>query len=184
MPTRKVVTGATLPAPRISVRGTWFRIVRGGDEPFSWTPEPSDGRWQRGDVVRALYLADTEATAWAEWYRHSAELGVPPANRMPRDIWKVAVRVTDIADLTAHGVLAAHGISELAPARRQWPQTQGVGESYFKDAWRGLVAPSAAHVGGRVLAIFRPLPAVPGLRPVPPVRHYVELPPLPTGLRT
>jgi RES domain-containing protein len=103
---------------------------------------------------------------------------------MPRDIWKVAVRVTDIADLTADGVLAAHGINELSPARRQWPHTQAVGESYFNAGWRGLVAPSAAHVGGRVLAIFRPLPAVPGLRPVPPVRHYNELPPLPTGLRT
>ena len=175
---------AALPAPRIAIRSTWFRIVRGGGEPFVWTPEPADGRWQRGDVIRAIYLADTEATAWAEWYRHSAEFGVPPANRMPRDIWKVAVRVTDIADLTAEGVLEAHGITDLTPTRRQWPATQAVGDAYFRDGWRGLVAPSAAHIVGRVLAIFRPLPAAPGLRLVPPVRHYLELPPLPTGLRT
>lgn len=178
------MAAAAPPAPRIAVRGNWFRIVRGGDDPFTWTPEPADGRWQRGDVVRAIYLADTQATAWAEWYRHSAELGVPPGNRMPRDIWKVSVRVTDIADLTAKGALATHGIPALDPTRRQWPATQGVGEAYFGEGWRGLLAPSAAHVGGRVLAIFRPLPAVPGLRPVPPARQYEQLPPLPTGLRT
>src|ERR1700739_4166048 len=30
---------------------------------------PSSGRWQRGKTVAAIYLADEEATAWAEWYR-------------------------------------------------------------------------------------------------------------------
>lgn len=135
-------------------------------------------------MVRALYLADSADTAWAEWYRHSAELGVPPASRMPRDSWRLSVRLTDVADLTADGVLTAHGIEALAPTRRQWPVTQRVGEAYFRDGWRGLIAPSAAHAGGRVLAVFRPLPAVPGVRPLPPPRHHLELPPLPTGLRT
>lgn len=134
--------------------------------------------------MRALYLADSAATAWAEWYRHSAELGVPPATRMPRDLWRLSVRLTDVADLAAVGVLEAHGVAGLAPTRRQWPVTQPIGEAYFRDGARGLVAPSAAHAGGRVLAVFRPLPAVPGVRAVPPPRHHVELPPLPTGLRT
>lgn len=134
--------------------------------------------------MRGFYLADTEDTAWAEWYRHTSEQGAPPASRMPRDTWRVDVDVSDIADLTKPGVLANHGITELHPTRRQWPLTQPVGEAYFHDGWRGLLAPSAAHVGGQVLAIFRPLPALPGLTPVPPANHYDELPPLPTGLRT
>jgi len=103
---------------------------------------------------------------------------------MPRDTWKIAVNVTDIADLTAPGELAAHGIAELLPTRRQWPSTQPVGEAAYHDGFRGLLAPSAARAGGRVLTIFRPLPALPGLRAVPPPRHYTELPPLPRGLRT
>jgi hypothetical protein len=30
-------------------------------------------------VVEAVYLADCEATAWAEWYRALAEAALPPA---------------------------------------------------------------------------------------------------------
>lgn len=134
--------------------------------------------------MRGFYLADSEATAWAEWYRHTSELGVPPAARMPRSTWKIAVDVTDIADLTAPGILVGHGITELRPTRRQWPLTQPVGEAYYRDGWNGLLAPSAARDGGQVLAIFRPVPELPGLVPVLPPHHYTELPPLPTGLRT
>ncbi len=76
------------------------------------------------------------------------------------------------------------GINELRPTRLQWPQTQPVGEAYYHAGIRGIVTPSAAHVAGEVLTIFRPLPALPGLTPLPPPRHYKELPPLPTGLRT
>jgi len=134
--------------------------------------------------VRGFYLADTEETAWAEWYRHTSELGVPPATRMPRSTWKIAVDVTDIADLTAPGILAAHGMSELHPTRRQWPLTQPVGEAYYRDGCRGMLAPSAAREGGQVLAIFRPVSELQGLVPVPPPKHHTDLPPLPMGLRT
>lgn len=170
---------------RIAVRSTWWRIVRGGAEsPFVWTTEPADGRWQRGSVVRGLYLADSEATAWAEWYRHTAEVGIPPATRMPADTWRVAVRVTDIGDLSDETSLAALGVAELKPTRRQWPLTQPIGEACYREGYRGILTPSAAHDGGQVLTIFRPLPALPGLRPLPPPNHYEALPPLPTGLRT
>lgn len=135
-------------------------------------------------MVRALYLADGEDTAWAEWYRHTSEQGAPPASRMPRDTWRIAVDVTDIADLTKPGVLGKHGITDLRPTRLQWPMTQRVGEAYFHDRCRGLVAPSAAHAVGRVIAIYRPLPVLSGLTPVPPPKRYDELPALPTGLRT
>ncbi len=173
-----------LPAARISIRGTWWRIVRGGADPFSWNPDPADGRWQTGAVVRGFYLAGTEETAWAEWYRHTSELGVPPAQRMPRDSWRIAVNVTDIGDLSEMTTLALHGLTELVPTRRQWPMTQPIGEAHYHDGARGILTPSAAHVGGRVLTIFRPLPSLPGLRSVGAATEYTELPPLPTGLRT
>ena len=134
--------------------------------------------------MRGFYLADTEATAWSEWYRHTSELGVPPSSRLPRDTWRISIAVSDIADLSAVGVLAGHGITELRPTRRQWPVTQPVGEAYFRDGYRGLLAPSAAHEGGLVLAIYRPLPTLPGLTSMPPPNRYADLPPLPTGLRT
>jgi hypothetical protein len=134
--------------------------------------------------VRGFYLADTEDTAWAEWYRHTSEQGAPPSSRMPRDTWRIAVNVSDIGDLSSIGTLGKHGITELLPTRRQWPLTQRVGEAYYQAGYRGILAPSAAHVGGQVLTVFRPLPPMPGLRAVPPATTYTELPPLPSGLRT
>ena len=103
---------------------------------------------------------------------------------MPRDTWRIAVDVTEIADLRPDTILARHGIAELHPTRGQWPQTQPVGEAYYHAGCRGIVTPSAAHVGGQVLTIFRPLPAMPGLALRPPPNQYEELPPLPIGLRT
>ena len=164
--------------------GRWWRIVRGSDEAFTWTPQPADGRWQTGAVVRGLYLADSEATAWAEWYRHSSELGVPPASRLPRDTWEIEVDMPDVVDLTAEGALASRGIQALQPTRRQWPRTQAVGVAAFRDGARGLLAPSAAHEDGRVLVVFRRDRATAGLRAIPPPHHHRDLPPLPSGLRT
>ncbi len=136
-------------------------------------------------MVRALYLADSEATAWAEWYRHSAELGVPPQSRLPRAVFELRVDVDGIADLAADGVLSRHGIRKLTPSRRQWPRTQPIGEAYFTAGRRGLLVPSAAHVEGRVLVIFRADEQAPaGIRVRGEGRVHTELPPLPTGLRT
>jgi hypothetical protein len=45
---------------------------------------PSSGRWQVGSNLAAIYLADEEQTAWAEWYRMLAEIGLPPTHDIPR----------------------------------------------------------------------------------------------------
>ena len=136
-------------------------------------------------MIRALYMADSEATAWAEWYRHTAELGVPPSTRLPRDAWRIEVNIDQVADVTAPGILRRHEIRRLQPTRAQWPVTQPIGEAYWAAGCRAIVAPSAAHAGGRVLALFRPLPGpIPGLTVIPPPASYQELPAIPTGLRT
>lgn len=136
-------------------------------------------------MVRALYLADDAATAWAEWYRHSAEMGVPPQLRLPRDLWRIEVDLDGVADLTVDGVLEQHGLRRLAPSRRDWRRTQPIGEAYWRAGRTAVLVPSVAHVGGRVLAVFRiadgPLA---GLKPVRPARRFSELPALPVGLRT
>ncbi len=164
---------------------TWWRINHPGGDPLFWSDEPADGRWQRGDVVRALYLADSPETAWAEWYRHTSELGVPPQNRMPRDLWRFDVDLANVADLTAGNALAKRGIRSLAPSRRQWPRTQLIGEEAWLSGFMALLAPSAAHADGRVLAVFRTQPgAVSGVKAIRPPKKVKDLPALPAGLRT
>lgn len=91
--------------------------------------------------------------------------------------------MADVADVeTAHS-LDEHGITEVNPTRRQWPVTQPIGEAYFRAGCRGLLTPSAAHVGGKVLVIFRPTRDLAGLSAMPPPNRYHELPALPEGLR-
>jgi hypothetical protein len=57
-----------------SISGTWFRHIPAGADIFYEPPDPPDNRWQRGSVVEAVYFADSEETAWAEWYRSSPKL--------------------------------------------------------------------------------------------------------------
>ncbi len=75
-------------------------MPHGGDPLFRGDP-PSDGRWQRGEVVGGMYFADSEATAWAEWYRALAEFAIPPDRQMPRDLWRWQIGVERVADLSA-----------------------------------------------------------------------------------
>jgi hypothetical protein len=84
----------------IDVRGTWWRQTPHGGDPLFHADPPSDGRWQRGEIVGALYFADTEDTAWAEWYRALAEFAIPPDRQMPRDLWRWKIDVTDVVDLS------------------------------------------------------------------------------------
>ena len=85
------------PAP---VRGVWFRHVPAGGAPLFRPERPADGRWQRARSSRASNLADSEETAWAEWYRALAELLIPPMRQVPRDLWRFRVDST-LADLSS-----------------------------------------------------------------------------------
>jgi hypothetical protein len=75
-----------LPVRPRTVEGTWIRHVPHGANLLGRADTPSDGRWQRGDAVPALYLADTVATATAEWYRSLAEWGLSPQDHIPTTI--------------------------------------------------------------------------------------------------
>lgn len=115
---------------------------------------PADNRWQRGDVVDALYLADSEACVWAEWYRHLAEAAIPPSSALPRDVWEYEVMDLEVADLSDPDRLARVGLGPPRSGRRAWPAYQAVGEQLHGQGWCGLIAPSAARPTSLVLAIF------------------------------
>lgn len=153
---------------------------------------PADGRWQRGAVVEGFYLAGDERTAWGEWYRALAELGVPPMRQMPRDLWRFDVRLDGVADLSTDAKLSAVGLAPPLPDRGQWEEYQAVGEAASAVGWLGILYPSAARggpeeggdPGSAALCVFRHALRLTGVEPAgPPVRHD-EPPAPPRGLRT
>jgi RES domain-containing protein len=144
---------------------------------------PPDNRWQRGDAVDALYLADSEETAWAEWYRHLAERAIPPLAQMPREMWTWQVDA-EVADLSTEEKLEAVGLHAPAPSRNEWGAYQQVGEQLATAGWPGLLAPSAARPDGTILCLFRAQLGKLGVRPIPPPQLISEPPPPPAGLRT
>lgn len=109
----------------IAVRGRWLKHTYPGSPPLPERKPPPDNRWQRGDIVDALYLADDEDTVWAEWYRHLAERAIPPLAQMPRDLW------TWEDDVEIHA-LARRGWSIAAIARHTGRDRKTV-RAYLRD---------------------------------------------------
>jgi hypothetical protein len=164
--------------------GTWLRQIPHGANPRFRPQPPDDSRWQRGDVVDALYLADDEQTLWAEWYRHLAERGLPPMQHLPRDVWRYRVASVEVADLRDAKRLKRVKLGVPAPGRPEWRPYQQVGEALWKEGWPGLLAPSAARAGGVVLCLFVSDSDVLPARPIGRPRVVTEPPAPPTRMRT
>lgn len=173
-----------MPASKlVRVSGTWWRQGAPGIDPLSWQEPAPDARWQRGSVTGALYLAESPETAWAEFYRALAEAAVPPRVALPRDLIELCADFRDIADLSTAKALEAEGLPIPGPAQSEWPSFQKVGEGLFKDGAAGLIAPSAARDGGKVLCLFRNGPGPTGLT-VESTELFTDPPVVPQGLRT
>jgi RES domain-containing protein len=128
-------------ADAIAIAGTWWRQTPHGGDPLYRADPPSDGRWQRGETVGGLYLADSEETGWAEWYRALAEFAIPPDRQMPRDLWRWQVDVERIADASDADRVVAVGLAAPRPVQREWPALQDVGEQLWRERYRGVVVP-------------------------------------------
>jgi RES domain len=166
----------------VDAAGTWLRQIPHGADPRARPQPPGDNRWQHGNVVDALYLADREETLWAEWYRHLAERGIPPMRLLPRDVWRYRVPTLDVADLRDARRLARVGLTPPTPGRARWLAYQSVGEALWKEGWDGLLAPSAARSPGLVLCLF--LDEVLSAQPLAPPSFVTEPPAPPAGMRT
>jgi RES domain-containing protein len=169
---------------RVSVAGSWWRQTPYGSDPLWLASPPSTGRWQHGNKLAAIYLADEEPTAWAEWYRGIAELGLPPTRVMPRDLWRWTIAVNDIADLSTPAKLARLDLPPLRPSRRNWLPFQTVGEQLHSEGYRGVLYPSAARPDRQALCLFREGIVIPGADPVRPPTTHRDPPAPPTGMRT
>ncbi len=92
---------------RIPLAGIWHRHLRADADPLGLAPGDAQGRWQRGRVIGAVYLAEDPQTAWAEFYRLAAALDLPPDQLLPRDLWRYRVNLDEVADLSSPEALVA-----------------------------------------------------------------------------
>jgi RES domain-containing protein len=168
----------------VSVAGSWWRQAPHGSDPLWLASPPSNGRWQRGEAVTAIYLADEEATAWAEWYRLLAETALSPTHGMPRDLWRWTIAINDVADLSTDAKLADLDLPVPRPRRGTWAPFQAVGEELHQEGYRGVLYPSAARPQHSALCIFRESLLIPGAEPVRPPATHRDPPAPPTGMRT
>ena len=171
----------------LEISGSFQRHVPAGGDP-RWRPaegDAPDNRWQRGEVVDALYLSDSDATMWSEWFRWLAEAGIPPQESLPRDIWRFEVQIT-VANLSDADRLARVGLGLPRPGRTTWPPYQAAGEQLAAEGWAGLLVPSAARLSeGLNLVVFLPERVIPdNVSPIPPPITVAEVPPPPRGMKT
>ena len=146
-------------------------------------PAP-DGRWQRGEQLAGLYLAQDPDTVWAEWYRALAELGEPPDRWLPRDLWRFSVNLQRVADLSRPAALRALGLPGLRPDRAQWPAFQDAGAKLAADGFRGVLFRSSARPAGLCVCVFASDGGFAGVEPVGSPERITAAPVPPRGMRT
>lgn len=154
------------------VAGTWYRHIRhieGAPTDPLWRAPSRDGaaRWQRDRIVRALYLADSVETMWAEWYRHLAEAALEPSDALPREVWGFEIALPGAANLSTPQRIRRTGLPwPIRPVRKTWPACQDVGHRLHAAGYSGLLTISAAR-SGRLAAI----PSASSGAMTPPNRH-------------
>ena len=154
--------------------------MRAGREPLGFDPD-GQGRWQRADTIGAIYVADSEQTAWAEFYRAAAEARRGPLDLLPRDLWSYHVELDMVADLSTHRTLTAAGLARTAPTSSQWPTYQAVGERLAAAGAQGVLYRSAARSRHLCVCVFAT--ALDRVQPIEQ-RHITTPPAPPRGMRT
>jgi hypothetical protein len=142
-----------------------------------------DGRWQRGEQLAGLYVAQDPDTVWAEWYRALAELGERPEERLPRDLWKFTVNVR-VADLSTSAALRSLGLPDLLPDRSQWPAFQDAGHRVAAEGFAGVLFRSSARPDGLCVCVFASDPGFPGVHATGSPKRITVAPVVPRGMRT
>jgi RES domain-containing protein len=139
----------------VPVQGAWSRHVRAGEGGLEAGRGGRGGRFHRPGQL-AVYLADSDATAWAEWYRWLAEQAYPPDQGLPRDLHRIAVDFDTVVDLSSAATRKAAGVPErLRPAQSQWAAFQERADRWRAKGAQGVLYSSAARTGSLCLCVFR-----------------------------
>ena len=166
----------------VPVRGAWSRHVRAGEAGLASGRGGRGGRFHRPGQP-AVYLADSDATAWAEWYRWLAEQAYPPEQGLPRDLHRMAVDLDTVIDLSSAAARRTAGVPErMRPAHSQWAAFQDKADEFRAAGAQGVLYSSAARTRSLCLCVFEA--GLAGLRIEGEPVRVLAPPAPPRGLRT
>lgn len=140
-------------SPREFSGGT-CRHTGPGIHPLSTTgAQTLGGRWNPPNSFPALYLALTDETAAAEFYRRAEGENLAPEDLLPRRLHQYRVRLSAVLDLTDIEIRNALGISTDDLTSNDRSLCNALGDAAHYVGFEGILAPSATGVGD-VLVVF------------------------------
>ena len=167
----------------VPVAGTWYRHVPAGAAPMPGRPAP-DGRWQRGEQVPGLYLAQDQDTVWGRVVPRAGRARLPPDSRLPRDLWRFRVALEQVADVSAPTSLRQLGLPDILPDRSQWPAFRNAGARFAQEGFQAVLFGSSARPAGLCLCVFGAREGFAGVTPIGSPERTSAAPPPPRGMRT
>lgn len=128
----------------------WPPLYRAAGE---LTPTQESGRWHRQGEGYAQYMSLDPTGAWAEFIRREEIRDEERRHAASRNLWRVTVEETDIADLSTFERFEE---CDLDPqlAVGDWNASQRLADALLEAGYRGLLTPSAALPGAVNLTVF------------------------------
>jgi RES domain-containing protein len=141
--------------PRTSFSGEAFRHQGPGYPPLN--AEGSrihGGRWNPKESFPVLYLALSETTAAAEFYRLADRQGLEAARLLPRRLYRYKVELSAVADLTDPDARQSIGLTPEHLVADDAQSCQEIGEAAHYAGFEAINAPSATGQGGILAVMF------------------------------
>jgi len=128
----------------------WPALYRGAGET---RPSQETGRWHRQGEGYAQYMSLDPLAAWAEFVRREEIRDEDRRRAAHRNLWRVTVEETDIADLSSFEKLDDCGL-DPGVAIGRWRGSHLLADELRTAGYRGLLTPSAALPGAVNLTVF------------------------------
>lgn len=133
------------------------------------------GRWNPKESFPVLYLAQTENTAAAEFFRLAEKHGMKPSALLPRRLFRYSVELNAVLHLTHPSALEAVDLTLADISDDDATKCQSVGDAAHYAGFEAVIAPSASGIGDIVAVFFDQMKAGSRVEPI----NFVEWTTLP-----
>jgi RES domain len=128
----------------------WPPLYRAAGERI---PSQESGRWRLQGYGYTQYMSLDPMAAWAEFIRREEIRDEDRRRAAHRNLWRVTVEESDIADLSSFDRFEECGL-DPAVAVGDWGPSQRLADELIRAGYRGLLTPSAALPCAVNLTVF------------------------------